>query len=86
MRIVRCESGFQRFAKNPHSTAEGYFQFLNSTWRYTMEMMGYPTSTSKFDEKISIEAGVYLLAKEGSRHWYPSEHCWSKKTPPITLM
>lgn len=76
--IVKCESNFQRYAKNPGSSAESYWQFLDSTWKYTMGMMGKPLDTSKFDEELSIEAGIFLLKKEGSRHWLESKPCWSK--------
>lgn len=78
LRIAKCESGLNRYAKNKTSSAESYFQFINSTWYYTMEMMGHPTTTDKFHQTLSIEAGIFLLKKEGSRHWYPSEHCWNK--------
>lgn len=77
-RIVKCESGFVLEAKNPNSSAEGYFQFINSTWIHTMELMNYPTTTSKFDPEISVEAGVFLLAKEGVGHWSESRWCWDK--------
>lgn len=80
-KIVKCESsdknhpGGYRFADNPKSTADGYFQFINSTWQTTMLKMGLPTSTSKFHETISVEAGVYLFAKEGAGHWRESVGC-----------
>lgn len=32
LRIANCESGFDRTAKNPSSTAAGIYQFLDSTW------------------------------------------------------
>jgi len=34
LRIARCESGFNRHAKNVSSTAKGVYQFLDSTWEY----------------------------------------------------
>ena len=79
LNIVKCESNFERYAKNKNSSASGYFQFINSTWRETMTEMGYATSTDKFDEKLSIEAGVWLLSqKGGQKHWSESSQCWSK--------
>ena len=44
-----------------------------------MTEMGYATSTDKFDEKLSIEAGVWLLSqKGGQKHWAESSQCWGK--------
>ena len=47
--VRRHESGGNYQAKNPHSTASGAYQFLNSTWR-TMSARaghgGYPTARS----------------------------------------
>ena len=76
--IAKCESGLNRLAKNPSSTAESYYQFLNSTWERTMERMGLPVTTSKFDPIISIKAGVFLLKEDGTIHWISSQDCWSK--------
>lgn len=77
-RIVQCESGWNRTIANPQPTASGYFQFLNSTWHSTMIRMGLPTSTDKHDPVISIQAGVWLLAEDGSRHWLESKPCWNR--------
>lgn len=78
--IISCEGGFKdRFIKNPMSSAEGPWQFVNKTWWHTMSLMGLPTNTSKYDMKINLEAGAFLLAKEGAGHWSESEWCWKKK-------
>ena len=74
--IIACESQFDQFAQNPNSSAEGYWQMLNSTWKTTMERMGLPTSTEKTAMPISIEAGVWLLSKDGTVHWNESKQCW----------
>jgi len=76
--IVKCESNFERYAKNPNSSAKSYFQFINGTWKYTMGKMGLATSTDVFDTDTHIMAGVWLLANEGERHWSESKACWSK--------
>lgn len=90
--IIKCESGvrstslddireYQRTIKtqvpNVVSSASGYFQFINGTWAHTMELLGLPSNTDKHDPVISIQAGVYLLAKEGDGHWSESRSCWS---------
>lgn len=76
--IIRCESGWNRTADNPNSTAYSYFQFLDRTWYWTLERMGLPIDTPKDHPIISIQAGVWLLATDGSRHWNESKHCWNK--------
>ncbi len=76
-RIVECESNFDRYAKNGSSSAESYFQFIDKTFKETMLRMNRPTSTSKFDMPIAIEAGVWLLSQEGGeKHWDASKNCW----------
>ena len=76
-KIIDCESNFDRYAKNGSSSAESYFQFINGTWQQTLNKMNLPTSTSKFDMPIAIEAGVWLLSQEGGdSHWKSSEFCW----------
>lgn len=80
LNIAKCESEYYYEAQNPDSSAEGVFQMIDSTWEYTMEMMDMPTTTSKISVPESIEAGVYLLSKEGSSHWDASKNCWSKLT------
>lgn len=32
LRIAHCESSFNQYAANKHSTAKGVYQFLDSTW------------------------------------------------------
>ena len=76
-RIISCESGWVRTAENPTSSASGYFQFLDSTWRSTMIQMGLPLSTSKTDPIISLKAGMYLLSQSGTSPWLSSESCWN---------
>lgn len=79
MSIASCESDYYYKAKNPHSSAEGVFQMIDSTWEYTMKWMGLSTTTPKTEIPISIEAGVFLLSKEGTRHWLESRPNWIKK-------
>lgn len=78
IKIVRCESNFEREAKNPNSTASSYAQFLKSTWRETMRRMLLPQDTSVFDENTHINAFLWLYKTDGNRHWNESRACWSK--------
>jgi len=34
LRIAQCESNFDPYAKNPHSSAKGIFQFIDGTWKW----------------------------------------------------
>lgn len=38
-RIAMCESKNVEYAKNPHSSAAGRFQFLKSSWQYYGKML-----------------------------------------------
>lgn len=77
--IAKCESEFIATAKSKTSSAGGIFQFLNGTWIGVMKDMGLPTTTPKTDPHYNIEAGLYLLDKEGDRHWNASKSCWLPK-------
>lgn len=43
IQLVQHESGFRPGVKNPHSTAFGLFQFLDSTWRSYLPEVPYGT-------------------------------------------
>ena len=76
--IAECESRFNRYARNPSSTAKSYFQFIDSTWKYTMIRMGLPPDSNVFNSEIHIGAAIWLLSKDGPRHWEASKSCWEK--------
>jgi hypothetical protein len=77
--IAQCESEFIHDAKSKTSSASGIFQFINGTWYGVMEQLGLPTTTPKTDPVFNIEAGLFLLDKEGDRHWAESKPCWLPK-------
>lgn len=66
LRVMRCESGGNEFAKNP-SGASGLFQFMPSTWEWVMDEE-YPGSV--WDGMRNIEAAA-ILSKGGTdwSHW-----------------
>ncbi len=76
--IIKCESNWMREVPNPYSSASGFFQFIDGTWTATMKRMGLSPDTDKHDPYISLEAGVWLLSQDGTRHWNASRNCWSK--------
>lgn len=76
--IARCESDYVWKAKNGSSSAESYFQFIDGTWKSTLKRMGYEENISKYDPELHIEAAIWLLKEDGTRHWNASKHCWDK--------
>ena len=61
LRIAKCESGYNRYARNPHSTAKGVYQFINGTWR------GY-CSGDVFDHKANIKCFMEQYPKH--KNWW----------------
>jgi hypothetical protein len=72
--LLMHESGYRNTAQNPHSTAYGMFQFLDSTWR------GYGIPKTSDPRQQSIAGGRYIKARYGDpfgamrfwqgHHWY----------------
>lgn len=65
--IVKRESGFNPTIKNPHSTASGLYQFINSTWRTCGT--GYPTAASA---PVAVQVGCARRIwnnGRGASHW-----------------
>ena len=76
LRIARCESGLNQFAKNRTSTASGVFQYLSSTWSSTDQGK---LGLSVFDADANVKAAVSYIASRGhARPWAASQYCWSK--------
>lgn len=73
IRIARCESGFDQYAKNPSSTAKGIYQFIDGTWRSNCLKDG---NVYDFQDNIKCFWKVYL--KQGDRPWAASKRCWNK--------
>jgi len=78
-KVAWCESRYDGQAKNPYSTASGYFQFLDGTWEW---VTGLPAPARDYPYTVQLEAWETLWdGVDGARHWAPSEHCWSKDRP-----
>jgi hypothetical protein len=46
LRVVACESGFDNASRHPSSGADGYWQFLPSTWHSMLGQSGWPSDHS----------------------------------------
>lgn len=76
--IVYCEGGYN----NPNicnkqygcTSGQGPAQFIPSTWRELQKEIGVK---DVFNPSENIQGMIYLLKKDGDRHWRPySGHCW----------
>lgn len=70
--LIRCESGW-KMIKNRTSSAYGYCQFLDSTWRNTEGRMG--KDIERTDPYDAIDACVWLYSEDGITHWLESQGC-----------
>lgn len=79
--IIKCESQMKTDAIGTKAVVGKDYGLLqvNSYWhRKTMEKMGLDIERPS----DSLEYGMMLLAKEGTRHWDSSKYCWSKEEKP----
>lgn len=68
LRIIDCESEGYKWAKNPHSTAAGLFQFLRSTWNMgPAKHFGWPSydTGAVYDPDLNIAGAAWLYANWG---------------------
>jgi hypothetical protein len=81
--IVKRESGGNYMARNPSSSAQGAYQFLNNLWNRPLaeklnkpELLGLPiASWSRVDQ----DRAFWLVWANGAgkSHWnYPPKPCW----------
>jgi len=76
--IIKCESGYNQLAKNRRSSAAGFAQFLDGTWRSAMKSLNYAPTITQYDGDKNIEALAYVLSTQGTRPWNASRSCWSR--------
>lgn len=76
--IIKCESGYNQLAKNSRSSAAGFAQFLDGTWRSAMKALGYDTAITQYDGAKNIQALAYVLSTQGTRPWNASKACWAR--------
>lgn len=76
--IIKCESGYNQLAKNARSSAAGFAQFLDGTWRSAMKALGYDTAITQYDGAKNIQALAYVMSTQGTRPWNASKACWAR--------
>ena len=79
--IVSCEGGFDDPAicnkQYGCRAGQGHAQFIPSTWAGLQKVIGVE---NVFDTSDNIQGLIYLLQRDGDRHWRPySGHCWVPK-------
>jgi hypothetical protein len=73
IRIAKCESSFEQYAKNPNSTAKGIYQFIDSTWRANCLKDG-----NVYDFVNNIDCFWKIYKVQGDNPWLSSVKCWNK--------
>jgi hypothetical protein len=69
--VGRCESGLQNHDPNPVSTADGWMQFLDSTWANTVPArLGF----SLYDP-VAMAVAAEGMARKGWSAWAASGSC-----------
>ena len=78
--IIQCESGNRNIENpDPDSSASGYFQFVDSTWRglggtqFASRAIG-----ASFSEQLIIAEKAFKLS--GLSPWSASKHCWKGRS------
>lgn len=75
--LIACESGGNN-VKNPTSTASGYFQILDSTWRaFGGSQYASHAQGATFSQQLSVAQRIFNAAG-GLGPWSPSSGCWHK--------
>lgn len=69
LKIAKCESNFDRYAKNSQSSARGIFQILD---------MHELTEDERYNPEIATEWTINEIRKNGTKPWNASKHCWNK--------
>lgn len=82
--VIQCESGNKNIENlSTESSASGYFQFVDGTWRENggREFASRAIGAS-FEEQLIV--ANRLFAKSGLTPWDASRSCWSGKVGPTT--
>ena len=66
-RIIQCESGGDRFAQNPTSSALGIFQIIDSTELFCERHLGIEIDRTSVND--SWLCAIFLYERYGTEHW-----------------
>ena len=69
-RIIDCESGWDRYAKNTISSARGLYQIL--------DMHGL-SEVERYDPETSTKWAIDRIKARGTKDWNSSKSCWELK-------
>jgi LysM repeat protein len=77
--IASCESGGKNVRNSSGiSTASGYWQIVNGTWKAHGGLKFAPTAIqASYEEQLQVAQNI--LNGQGLGAWSESKHCWSKK-------
>jgi hypothetical protein len=70
--VITRESGGNRYAQNPSSTASGLYGFLNTTWTAVTGLPGPARAYSVAEQDAAFEK---LYAEAGTSPWAPYDGC-----------
>lgn len=73
VRILWCESKYRTDARNKTSSAKGIAQWLDYSWRGTLEGK---QGKSPFDPQAAIRAMARSISVIGTSKWTDSKSCW----------
>src|SRR3954470_14395122 len=78
--IASCESGGKNVRNSSgSSTASGYWQIVNGTWKAHGGLKFAPTAIqATYEEQLQVASNI-LNGGQGLSAWSESKHCWSKK-------
>jgi LysM repeat protein len=78
--IASCESGGKNVRNSTgSSTASGYWQIVNGTWKAHGGLKFAPTAIqATYEEQLQVASNI-LNGGQGLGAWSESKHCWSKK-------
>src|SRR3954468_6042787 len=84
--IASCESGGKNVRNSSgSSTASGYWQIVNGTWKAHGGLKFAPTAIqATYEEQLQVAQNI--INGQGLGAWCESNHCWSKKggvPPPV---
>lgn len=74
--IIACESGGDPTAQNPTSSASGYFQIVDGTWKANGGTTAHAYQAS-VAEQTAVANRIYAVS--GLVPWSASKSCWAGK-------